>query len=536
MMFEVIARDAAGRLGRLKTAHGTVLTPTLLPVYNPNVPLIPAKELEQEFKIQMLITNAYIIFRTPELREKAKQGVHNLIDFHKAIMTDSGAYQAWMYKKELDVRNRDIIQFEEVLEPDVATILDVFTETDDHEIARNGVMQTLEAAKECIEIRQKKNIYWAGPIQGGQFLDLLEYCAKEMSKLDFHLHPLGTLAPSLQRYNFKQVAETIVVAKQNLIPSRPFHGFSIGHPIFFALAVALGADLFDSSAYALFAKDNRYLTVNGTLRFEKLEEFPCMCPICSKYNPQELNELSQQQRTYFLAKHNLYITIDEIKRIRVAIRENNLWELVQERVRAHPTLIEALDHILTHYSDYLLINDPITKKSGFFYGGPESLHRPEIIRYAKKIVKDYKPPIHTSILLIIPDLDIRTENSSQFRQWITEINQLPLRNQIHICFHSHLFGLIPEELKDFYPLAQHEYPKTQDIQIIQHATNLFTKYITTHGSHYHKFFIFRPKKYINPLNQNQELTTHPIDSIIKDFAQQFIVCDSLSTIKSKLNL
>ena len=208
-MFEVIARDAAGRLGRLKTLHGTVLTPTLMPVYNPNIPLIPAEELEHEFKIQMLITNAYIIYRSPKLREKAEQGVHRLINFNKTIMTDSGAYQAWMYKKELGVTNRDIIQFEEILEPDIATILDVFTETNDYNTARIGVTKTLEAAKECIEIREKEKIFWAGPIQGGQFLDLLEYCAKEMSRLDFHIHPLGTLAPSLQEYNFKQVANKI---------------------------------------------------------------------------------------------------------------------------------------------------------------------------------------------------------------------------------------------------------------------------------------------------------------------------------------
>ncbi|NVM55889.1 MAG: tRNA guanosine(15) transglycosylase TgtA [Candidatus Helarchaeota archaeon] len=534
-MFEIIARDAAGRLGRIKTSHGYVLTPTLMPVYNPNIPIIPAKELEHEFKIQMLITNAYIIYRTPKLREQANQGVHTLINFHKAIMTDSGAYQAWMYKKELGVTNREIIQFEEILEPDIATILDVFTETNDYDIAREGVLKTIEAAKECIEIRQNEKIFWAAPIQGGQFLDLLENCAKQLSGLDFDVHPLGTLAPSLQKYNFKQVAETILVTKKNLIPSRPFHGFSIGHPIFFALAVALGIDLFDSSAYALYARDNRYLTVSGTLRFENLEEFPCVCPICTKFTPHDLKELDNRQREYLLAKHNLYITIDEIKRIRVAIRENRLWELVQERIRAHPTLIDALNYILSKYSEFFLTYDPITKKSGFFYGGPESLLRPEVKRHEKKLDEIYTPPPNAQFLLLIPDLDIRFENSTQFQKWSEIINQNPHRNLIHICLYSPIFGIIPEELKDIYPLTQHEYPKIFDIHMTLHSKTVFQKFLKKHQSVYKKIYIFRPKTYYDTNGNKKDLISHSIDEIIKDFEKKFIIFNSIEQLKKELD-
>lgn len=530
-MFEVIARDAAGRLGRLKTSHGTVLTPTLMPVYNPNIPLIPANELEHDFKVQMLITNAYIIYRTPELREKASQGVHKLINFHRAIMTDSGAYQAWMYKKELDITNREIIQFEEILEPDVATILDTFTETDDYDIASKGVESTIEAAKECINIRQNEKIFWAAPVQGGKFLDLLELCASKLSALEFDIHPLGTLAPSLQKYNYKQVVETILVTKQNINPSRPFHGFSIGHPMFFALAVACGTDLFDSSAYALFAKDNRYLTYSGTLRFENLEEFPCVCPVCNTLTPQDLREMDDHQRKYLLAKHNLYATIDEIKRIRVAIRENRLWELVQERVRAHPALLDALNYNLSKYIDFFLKFDPITKKSAFFYGGPESLLRPEVIRYVKKLIEVYKPPPKTNVLIIFPDLEIRFENSTQFQEWTKKINQNPKRDLIHVCLFSPIFGIIPEELKDVYPLTQHVYPKIIDTQMGIHAKAIFQKYIEKNQFIYKEIYVFRPKFFYNALNQREELISHPIDEIIKDNDEKFVILDSIEHLK-----
>jgi len=58
-----------------------------------------------------------------------------------------------------------------------------------------------------------------------------------------------------------------------------------------ALAVAAGCDLFDSAAYALMARDGRYLTVSGTEHLEDMEYFPCSCPVCAEYTPAELREM-----------------------------------------------------------------------------------------------------------------------------------------------------------------------------------------------------------------------------------------------------
>ena len=89
-MFEIKSKDGLGRTGILKTEHGTVRTPALMPVIHPGKQTIDVKGSGAE----MVITNAYIIYRNPELREKAlKDGVHRLIDFDGPIMTDSGSFQ-----------------------------------------------------------------------------------------------------------------------------------------------------------------------------------------------------------------------------------------------------------------------------------------------------------------------------------------------------------------------------------------------------------------------------------------------------------
>ncbi|MFQ6084742.1 MAG: tRNA guanosine(15) transglycosylase TgtA [Candidatus Bathyarchaeia archaeon] len=418
-MFELLRRDACGRLGKLQTTHGIITTPALLPVYNPNVPIISTEELETEFEVQGLMTNAYVLFRDPKLRESATEGVHRLLSFHRPIMTDSGAYQAWEYGKELELSNREIIEFEETLNPDIATTLDVFTETSSRDEAMKGVEETIRNAIECTRMRTREGILWAAPIQGGRFLDLLRQCARRLSRLDFDLHPIGTLTPSLTSYEFRDLAEMLIVARLSSNLARPLHAFGVGHPMVFSLAVGLGADLFDSAAYALYAKDLRYMTVLGTKKLDDIEEFPCFCPVCTRMSPEEVSGMERPEMVRTLARHNLYVSLGEMKTVRQAIRENRLWELIQERARAHPRILEALRYVLKRYKSRIERFDPNDKKSAFFYSGIESEMRPEVTRarrLLKRVSSDhviYKPP----------------------------------------------FGLIPYELKNVYPFGQSIIPE-----------------------------------------------------------------------------
>ena len=495
-MFQIIARDACGRIGKFKTDHGEITTPTLMPVYNPNIPLV-STEYFKKIGIRMLITNAYIIYNSPELREKANKGVHKLIDFDGIIMTDSGAYQSWMYKKDLEITNEEIIRFEEILEPDIATILDVFTDSNDYETVKKGVDMTLERARECLEIKNsKKDIIWAAPIQGGEFIDLVKYSATELSKLDFKYHPIGTLAPALISYDYQRVAEQILVSRLNSNQSRPLHAFSIGHPMFFALAVALGADLFDSSAYALFAKDDRYITVSGTKRLENILEFPCSCSICQDLTPEELRKMDKKFRTELIAKHNLHVTFQELKNIRQAIHEGNLWELVQERCASHPSLEGALTFILKKYRKKIMEFDPITKNSAFFYINPTSLLRPEVQRHLDFMKNSWVLPKTVNTVIIFPDFETRPIDSWHFQEFMKIFKKNTLNNfdEYQIFILSPIFGLIPEELKEVYPLSQHEYSISQDIPPYP-LMNLVNEFITQIGEQVNTFIFMNFEQY-----------------------------------------
>ena len=69
MKFEIKDRDAAGRICSFTTKHGTVTTPNLLPVINPNKLLITPKEMKKLFGTEIVITNSYIIQKDPKVIE-----------------------------------------------------------------------------------------------------------------------------------------------------------------------------------------------------------------------------------------------------------------------------------------------------------------------------------------------------------------------------------------------------------------------------------------------------------------------------------
>ncbi|WP_461865166.1 tRNA guanosine(15) transglycosylase TgtA [Thermococcus sp.] len=377
--FEVKARDAAGRIGKLEVNGKKIETPTIMPVINPKQLIVSPKELK-EMGFGMIITNSYIIYKDEKLRERAlEKGIHELLGYDGIIEVDSGSFQLMRYGG-IEVTNREIIEFQHEIGVDIGTFLDIPTIPDaPREKAEEDLKITLERAKEAEKI---KNIAMNAAVQGSTYPDLRTYAAKKLSEMDFEIHPIGAVVPLMESYRYKDLVDVVIASKQGLRPDRPVHLFGAGHPMIFALAVAMGIDLFDSASYVLYAKDDRYLTPEGTKSLDELEYFPCSCPVCSRYTPQELREMPKEERTRLLALHNLWVIREELNRVKQAIKEGALWELVDERARSHPKMFAAYKRLL-EYKDYFEANEPVTKVSAFFKVSEESLNWP-IVHRAKE--------------------------------------------------------------------------------------------------------------------------------------------------------
>ena len=478
MSFEIKEKDLLGRIGKLKTKSGTVETPLLFPVINPSIQPIPPRKLKETFGFQAVITNAYILKKRYQ-NKPVDMGLHKFLDFEGAVMTDSGAYQILVYG-EVEVTQKEIVAYQEGIGSDIATILDIPTGWKvTKEQAEVTVAETLRRAKAFFKEKKRDDILWVGPVQGGKHLDLVANSAVEMGKLPFQIHALGSPTEVMESYRYDVLADMILTAKKGLPIERPLHLFGAGHPSMFSLAVALGCDLFDSAAYALYARENRYMTEEGTWRVNELDYFPCSCPRCSTETPRGLEKKSPKEREVFLAEHNLYVCLAELKRIKQAIRDGRLWEHTEMRVHAHPALLSALKRLRSH-EDFLEKYSPTAKSSGFFYFDSVGLARPEITHYRKRLTERYTPPEHARVLLLVPQTRNKPYHKApefkKIRQLFRSLGK-ELSVQVHVCVYSAPFGLVPLELDEVYPLSQHEAAHPFDLETVDYVASQTAEYI-----------------------------------------------------------
>jgi 7-cyano-7-deazaguanine tRNA-ribosyltransferase len=475
MSFEIRSKDLLGRIGSLRTRHGILETPLLLPVINPNSQVIPAKELRNIFGFDALITNSYLVWRRFR-HEETVPNIHELLGFDGVIETDSGAYQILQYG-DVEVQPKEIIQFQEKIDSDMAVILDVPTGSEASEKrARWTVDETLRRADEALGVITRRDILWVGPVQGGFYQNLVVYSAREMAKRDFSIYALGSPTPIMQQYRFDVLVDMIMAAKLNLPSHKPLHLFGAGHPVMFALAVALGCDIFDSASYALFARNGRYMTVQGTAKIEDLEYFPCNCPSCHNKSPDDIRKLIHADQERFLAAHNLHVCYNELQTIKQAIVDGRLWELVEVRARSHPALQLGLERMLT-YSEDLEKETPVRKRKGPFIFDINSLKRPELIRHQEHLTNRYLAPIQAKSIILIPESELEP-----FREDPTQpskLRRLEQRNDVHLCAYSLVFGIVPQELLDVYPLSQTESALSATPSAVNYAQKRIVDYLKT---------------------------------------------------------
>lgn len=381
LCFEILEKDIAGRIGKLSGQGKTVKTPALLPVINPHLNLITPAEM-QKMGVEAVITNAYIFSRSEEYRERAlKDGLAKILDFDGVIMTDSGSFQLSVYG-EVEITNAETIAFQQAIKSDIIVPLDIPTHPDSpRDQVEQELSVTMKRIMEAKEIADHENHTLAAPLQGGLFPDLREQAGKKLTEEGFRFCPIGAVVPLMEAYRYKELVQVVMAAKRGLSPAVCVHLFGAGHPSMFALAVAMGCDLFDSAAYALYAKDGRYMTTHGSYHLNEMTYLPCPCPVCEGHTAKELNESPERER--LLAMHNLRVTLAEINRIRQAIRDGVLWELVDERCRGHPALLRGYRGLL-EYNEELTASDRETKRR-FFYRGDESCKRTEVIRYQQMV-------------------------------------------------------------------------------------------------------------------------------------------------------
>jgi len=237
---------------------------------------------------------------------------------------------------------------------------------------------------------------------------------------------------------------------------------------------------------------------------ENLQYLPCSCEVCQAYTATELKQLDQEIRTSLLAKHNLIVSLEEIRRIKQAIIEGRLYELVLSRVMNHPSLAKVLDLLFgSTTSEFIEQYEPISKSRSLLITHPILSFHPILLRYRKRMLERFY--IWNQTLII--GQDFQNLHSSGSYQVIRL---------------SPIFGIVPDELQGIYPLIQHErIPMSFSSEISNFISQFLQKYkskckrIKIHPSLDLNFKILQDIDiFERTINKNKLNETHIVNAII----------------------
>ena len=349
-----------------------------LPVFFPDATRAVLKALDSEdikaTKTPGVLVNTYHLYRDVGSRVIKKYGgVRSFMNWEGGVISDSGGFQVMSLAKSgpnkgsitdkgvtfVAEQNRKIlltpeksIKFQFDLDPDMVVVLDEFTEpTATYEKAKETVERTLLWAKKSKDeyIRQcrtkgldptapiesglqddidKRRPYLLAVVQGGEFLDLREYCAKELAKIGFDGFGYGGWPIKADGSFNYDVAKVIA---DNTPRDYLLYGLGIGKPQEIVGCVDLGYTIFDCVLPTRDARHGRLYVYNAdsideiNIRDEKFYSYyvptkekhfgdtspvssACDCLLCSKYSRGYLAHLfrSKEMTAMRLATiHNL---------------------------------------------------------------------------------------------------------------------------------------------------------------------------------------------------------------------------------------
>ena len=258
-----VCKQSGARYGILHTPHGDVETPMFMPVGTLATVKGISPEMLKEMHSQVILANTYHLWLRPgeDVIEKAG-GLHKFMNYDGPMLTDSGGFQVFSLGKtrkieEEGVKFKSIIDGSALfLSPEKAIEIqnklgaDIIMSFDEcapypctYEYMKDSMERTLRWAKRGKEAHKntdKQALF--GIVQGGEYADLRERCAKELVKMDFPGYSIGgTSVGEPKDVMYKMVDDAV----KWLPEDKPRYLMGVGDPIDLIECAIRGIDMYD---------------------------------------------------------------------------------------------------------------------------------------------------------------------------------------------------------------------------------------------------------------------------------------------------
>ncbi len=248
--------------------------------------------------------------------------------------------------------------------------------------------------------------------------------------------------------NQRRLAETFISLRENLSPDIALYIPGPVSPSHYSFLIYSGIDFFDNSIAYYISQNGKFLLNDGTY---KLTSHPnCYCPHCFNSPPD-------------VFKHNELILKNSMSRIQFALGNGTLRNLVEKDVHNSVTLAATLRYYDKKYSISFQKRIPLASKSKVECIGEESLFRPEVMEYRKRIETRFKPVPSSKLILLLPCSARKPYSLSKshmvFNRSVSRGGKGIFSILSELILTSPL-SLVPRELEQTFPAKNYDIPVT----------------------------------------------------------------------------
>lgn len=367
-MFTLLKTEGYARRGIFETVHGTIQTPFFMNVGTAAAIKGGISSIDLEnLKCQVELCNTYHLHLRPGDKIVHQMGgLHQFMNWHRPILTDSGGFQVFSLAKLRRIKEEGVyfqshidgkaifmgpeesMRIQSNLGSTIAMAFDECVENPAPlDYVKNSCARTTRWLIRCQKEMQRLNSLEGtinphqmlfGINQGGTYDDIRVSHMREIAKLGLDGYAIGGLAVGEPTEIMYHIIEQV---EPHMPTDKPRYLMGVGTPSNIIESVARGVDMFDCVMPSRNARHGTIFTWDGILHITnaayETDSQPldpkCDCPVCRNHTRAYVRHLfkaKEQLAGRLAVMHNLYFYNTLLERIRDALDKGEFAQFRKE--------------------------------------------------------------------------------------------------------------------------------------------------------------------------------------------------------------
>ena len=367
-MFTLLKTEGYARRGIFETVHGTIQTPFFMNVGTAAAIKGGISSIDLEnLKCQVELCNTYHLHLRPGDKIVHQMGgLHQFMNWHRPILTDSGGFQVFSLAKLRRIKEEGVyfqshidgkaifmgpeesMRIQSNLGSTIAMAFDECVENPAPlDYVKNSCARTTRWLIRCQKEMQRLNSLEGtinphqmlfGINQGGTYDDIRVSHMREIAKLGLDGYAIGGLAVGEPTEIMYHIIEQV---EPHMPADKPRYLMGVGTPSNIIEGVARGVDLFDCVMPSRNARHGTIFTWDGILHITnaayETDSQPldpkCDCPVCRNHTRAYVRHLfkaKEQLAGRLAVMHSLYFYNTLLERIREALDKGEFAQFRKE--------------------------------------------------------------------------------------------------------------------------------------------------------------------------------------------------------------